>query len=146
MKSGFRDIATGVILILFSIFGYFSANQISEPGIKYGPDFLPKLILILLAILSLSLVIKGIVSLKNDHSSNSFDKHIFILIVLYIILLIVYINIFFITGFIISTIIFLFIAQYLFGLRKWFRLILVSLIVPFVLYYFFTIVFNIPLP
>lgn len=146
MKSGLRDISTGVILFIFSIFGYIIANDFSEPNDFYGPDFFPKLILIALAILSLGLGIKGVINLKDDKSKNYLDKKVFFLILVYILLLIVYINLFFITGFIISTIIFLIVAQYLFGLRKWITIFLVSIIVPFTLYYLFTALFNIPLP
>lgn len=146
MKSGLRDISTGIILFAFSIFGFLSANGFSNPNTSYGPDFFPKLILIALTVLSFALTIKGFFDFKKDDSRPHIDKKMVMLIIAYIILLIVYINLFFMTGFIISTIIFLIIAQYLFGLRKWFTIILVSIIVPFSLYYIFTALFNIPLP
>lgn len=146
MKSGFRDISTGFILIAFAIFGYITANNFSDPSVSYGSDFFPKLILILLAILSLVLCVKGILNIKNDKSNSSFDKRVFFRIALFMTLLIVYINLFLVTGFIVSSIVFLIIAQYLFGLRKWLKLVLVSVIMPLILYYLFTVLFNIPLP
>lgn len=148
MQSGIRDISTGLVLIVFSIFGYLTANQFSngEEAASFGPAFFPKLILVLLAILSLSLCIKGILNLKKDNSKIHFNMNKIGRVVLYIVLLIVYINLFFITGFIISTIFFLIVSQYLFGMRNWIKLIAIAIIVPIFLYYFFTGLFNIPLP
>lgn len=146
MRTGARDISTGIILLIFCILGYISTVGFSDPDTSYGPEFFPKLILVSLAILSLSLTIKGCRNLTKGESKQAFDKKIFFLILSYIILLIIYINLFFITGFIISTIIFLIVGQYLFGLRKWLTLFLIAIIVPFALYYIFTALFNIPLP
>lgn len=148
MQRGVRDISTGFTLILFSIAGYLVANEFGggEKLGSFGPSFFPKLVLILLAILSISLLIKGIVSLKTDKTKIKFNARKVIRVIIYIILLIIYINLFFITGFIISTIFFLIIGQYLFGTRNWFKIIGISIITPIILYYFFTVLFNIPLP
>lgn len=148
MKSGIRDISTGIVLIGIALFGYLTANQFSGSDAPYGPDFFPKLVLILLGVCSLVLFVKGIMDMKTKQrvSRLQLDKGLIVSIVLYVILLIVYINLFFVTGFIISTIIFLLIGQYLFGVRKWLRLIVIAIIVPFILYYLFTVLFNIPLP
>src|SRR5699024_3165049 len=148
MQNGIRDISTGFVLIIFSIFGYLVANEFGD-GEKlgsFGPRFFPKLILILLVVLSVSLLIKGIISLKTEKTSIKFNLKKILRVAIYIVLLIAYINLFFITGFIFSTIIFLIIAQYLFGMRSWLKLIVISIVTPIILYYFFTGLFNIPLP
>lgn len=146
MNSELRDFSTSVILLLFAVFGFITANEFSNPDVKYGSDFLPKLILILLAIFSIILGINSILKLKKKKSTAQFDKKVFIRVVLFMALLVVYINLFFTLGFIVSSITFLVIAQYLYGLRKWVQLISVSIIVPIVLYFIFTSLFNIPLP
>src|SRR5690625_166573 len=148
MQRGVRDISTGFVLILFSMFGYLIANEFGG-GVSLGsfcPSFFPKFVLITLAILYLCLLIKGIISLKTDKTKINFNVIKIIRVVIYIILLIIYINLFFITGFIISTILFLIIGQYLFGVRNWMKIIIISIITPILLYYFFTGLFNIPLP
>ncbi|WP_019377487.1 tripartite tricarboxylate transporter TctB family protein [Virgibacillus halodenitrificans] len=148
MRSSIKDISTGILLIGFSVFMYLIANSFgrSQTETLYGPDFFPKLVLILLIAFSIVLCIKGFLSLKGESTKWEIDRKLIFQILLYIILLVIYINLFFIIGFVYSTIVFLLIGQYLFGLRKWIRLILVAIIVPFVLYYLFTNLFNIPLP
>src|SRR5690625_3944213 len=147
MQRGVRDISTGFVLFLFSMFGYLIANEFGggESLGSFGPSFFPKLVLITLAILSLSLLIKGIVSLKTDKTKININVKKIIRVVFYIFLLIIYINLFFITGFIMSTILFLIISQYLFGVRNWMKIIIISIITPILLYYFFTGLFNIPI-
>src|SRR5690625_73743 len=148
MQRGVRDISTGFVLILFSMFGYLIANEFGggESLGSFGPSFFPKLVLITLAILSLSLLIKGIVSLKTDKTKINFNVKKIIRVVIYIILLIIYINLFLITGFINSTILFLILYLFLFGFRYLLIIIIISIITPILLYYFFTGLFNIPLP
>ncbi|WP_424580076.1 tripartite tricarboxylate transporter TctB family protein [Virgibacillus halodenitrificans] len=148
MRSSIKDISTGILLIGFSVIMYLIANSFgrSQTETLYGPDFFPKLVLILLIAFSIVLCIKGFLSLKGESTKWEIDRKLIFQILLYIILLVIYINLFFIIGFVYSTIVFLLIGQYLFGLRKWIRLILVAIIVPFVLYYLFTNLFNIPLP
>lgn len=148
MHSGIRDISTGLVLIVFSIFAYLVANDFSEGESlgSFGPGFFPKIILILLAIFSLGLLIKGILNLKTEKTKIQFNSKKVIRVATYIVVLIIYINLFFVTGFIISTILFLIVGQYLFGMRNWIKLIAIAVIIPIILYYFFTGLFNIPLP
>lgn len=146
MKSELRDLSTGVVLLAFAAFGFIAANEFSNPDVKYGSDFLPKLILILLAIFSVALCVNSILKLKKSPSKTQFDKKVFIRVILFMASLILYINLFFTLGFIVSSIIFLIIAQYLYGLRKWVQLFSVSIVVPVILYFIFTALFNIPLP
>src|SRR5690625_5379818 len=98
------------------MFGYLIANEFGggESLGSFGPSFFPKLVLITLAILSLSLLIKGIVSLKTDKTKINFNVKKIIRVVIYIILLIIYINLFFIIVFIILTIFFLFLFLFFF--------------------------------
>ncbi|TMN21715.1 tripartite tricarboxylate transporter TctB family protein [Lentibacillus cibarius] len=148
MKSEIRNISTGLVLLLVSVAGMIIANNFgrSQTETLYGPDFFPKLVFTLLAICSVILFIKGIIDLKKNDKYMEINKKTIGRIFSYTILLIIYINLFFMIGFVYSTIIFLIVGQYFFGVRKIPRLIIISALTPFLLYYLFTNLFNIPLP
>lgn len=145
MRNEIRDISFSILLIGLSIGGIFLANQFQTDAL-YGPDFFPKLILYILIFCSVLLLIKVIINYKKNSVHVSFNKVTGIKITAFIILLIIYINLFFWIGFIFSTIIFLLIAQYIFGMRKYIQLILISVAVPILLHFIFSYLFQIPLP
>lgn len=147
MRKEILDISTGGILLLLSAIGFLMAGQFGN-GQAYGPDFFPKLILTLLAISAALLIVGGALRLKKEKSVPhiQFDRSAVGRIVLFIALLITYILLFFWVGFIISTILFLLAAQWIFGLRKVVLLAGVAVILPILLYFIFTMAFKIPLP
>ncbi|ARD48632.1 hypothetical protein SporoP37_11055 [Sporosarcina sp. P37] len=147
MKKEISDISTGIVLLLFSVIGYFFSSKLKvDSTIKYGPDFFPKLVFLLIAVTSVILLITAILRFKRSKDVIAFNGKTVFGVVLFIIVLLGYIALFFQTGFIISTIVFLFIGQWLFGIRKIPILIATSILLPFVLYYVFTFLFKIPLP
>lgn len=147
MRKEISDISTGGILLLLSAIGFLMAGQFGN-GQAYGPDFFPKLILTLLAISAAMLIVGGVLRLKKEKSVShiQWDRSAVRKIILFIVLLITYILLFFWVGFIISTILFLFAAQWIFGLRKVVLLAGVAVILPIILYFIFTMAFKIPLP
>lgn len=147
MRKEIVDITAGGILLLLSVAGYLMAGQFGN-GNPYGPDFFPKLILILLALTSALLVVGAVLKLKKDSDSPAIriDRSTVGKILLFVGVLIAYILLFFVAGFIVSTILFLLVAQWIFGVRKLALLGTVSVIVPVVLYFVFTTAFKIPLP
>ncbi|MCG3088263.1 tripartite tricarboxylate transporter TctB family protein [Sporosarcina cyprini] len=147
MRKEIVDISAGGILLLFSVAGFLMANQLGN-GQPYGPDFFPKLILALLAIASVFLVTGAAFRMRQEAgpSPTQFDRAAIGKILALIVVLIAYILLFSVTGFIISTILFLLVAQWIFGIRKILLLGTVSIVVPVVLYIVFTMAFKIPLP
>ncbi|WP_158232536.1 tripartite tricarboxylate transporter TctB family protein [Sporosarcina sp. P13] len=147
MKKEISDISTGTVLLIFSLIGYFYSTKLAvDSTIKYGPDFFPKLVFSLLAFTSVILLLTAILRFKRSKEFVSMSQKVIFGVVLFIVVLIGYIGLFFLTGFIISTIIFLLIGQWLFGIRKIPILIATSILLPFVLYFVFTFLFKIPLP
>ena len=148
MKKQTVDITTSIILLVLCLTGFLLAGNISVPQdtTGYGPTFFPRLVLILLALLSSILLIKGIRSYKHDEEKIHFDKDSMLKTAVFIILLLIYLVLFFVIGFIFSSIIFLFIAQLIFGIRNITKLVVVSVFVPIILYFIFTNLFQIPLP
>ncbi|PIC83618.1 hypothetical protein CSV73_06865 [Sporosarcina sp. P1] len=147
MKKEVSDISTGIVLLLFSVIGYFySAKLAVDSTTKYGPDFFPRLIFLLLMITAVLLLLTAILRFKRSTEIITISGKMIFGVAFFILLLIGYIALFFLAGFIISTIIFLFIGQWLFGIRKIPVLIGTSILLPFVLYFVFTFLFKIPLP
>ncbi|WP_432357062.1 tripartite tricarboxylate transporter TctB family protein [Sporosarcina sp. UB5] len=147
MRKEIADISTGGILLLLSVIGFVMAGQFGN-GQTYGPDFFPKLILTLLAISATFLMSGGALRLKKEKSLPriQIDRLVVKKVLLFTALLITYILLFFAAGFIISTILFLFASQWIFGLRNVRLLASVSVVLPILLYFIFTIAFKIPLP
>lgn len=147
MRKEIVDISAGGILLLLSIAGFTMASQLGN-GQSYGPDFFPKLVLLLLAFTSILLVGSALIGLKRKSDSKpiQIDMQTVGKILLFIVLLVAYILLFFVTGFIVSTFLFLLAAQWIFGIRKLVLLGTVSVAVPITLYFVFTLAFKIPLP
>lgn len=147
MRKELIDISAGGILLLLSIVGFTMAGQLGN-GQSYGPDFFPKLILTLLAFTSVLLLGSAAIRLKRETDSQpiKLDRQMVGKILLFVVVLFAYILLFFVTGFIVSTILFLLAAQWVFGIRKLVLLGSVSVLVPIVLYFVFTLAFKIPLP
>lgn len=147
MRKEISDISTGGILLLLSVIGFVMAGQFGN-GQTYGPDFFPKLILTLMAIAATLLITGGALRLKKESNLPriQFDRLVIGKVILFIVLLITYILLFFMAGFIISTILFLLASQWIFGLRKVGLLVGVSIVLPILLYFIFTMAFKIPLP
>lgn len=56
-----KDIVAGLVLLLVSVVLYWQATLIWNPGFDLmGPAFTPKLVLVVLALLSLGLIVSGI--------------------------------------------------------------------------------------
>ncbi|OKL37872.1 tripartite tricarboxylate transporter TctB family protein [Domibacillus mangrovi] len=148
MKKEVSDISTGIVLLLLSIIGYVFSMDLADPNstIKYGPDFFPKLILSLLAISSLFLIVNAIRRYKKSTETLDVDKKVVLSVLAFIVILIGYITLFFMTGFIISTIVFLLIGQWVFNIRKIPLLIATTVVIPVALYFLFSTFFKIPLP
>lgn len=148
IKKEVTDISAGIVLLLFALAGYaLSMNLVDvNSTAKYGPDFFPKLILATLAIFAIVLVVSGAKKIRNSKSMLGINKTVVFNIFLFILILIGYIMLFFTTGFIISTVVFLLIGQWVFGIRKIPVVIVTTITIPIALFFVFTVFFKIPLP
>lgn len=148
MKKEIIDISTGIVLLLFSIVGLLLSRDLADPNStgSYGPDFFPKLILTLLAILAVTLSVNAIKKYRGSKEYLDLNKKTILDILIFILILVGYILLFFATGFIISTVVFLFIGQWVFGIRKIPLIITTTIVLPIILFFIFSYFFKIPLP
>lgn len=148
MKKEISDISTGIVLLLFSIIGYTMAVDLESrnTAMNYGPDFFPKLVLTLLAITSIILFANAIRKFKKSTERIEVNKKVVITVLTFILIIIGYVTLFFFTGFIVSTIVFLLIGQWAFGMRNIFVISMTSIVLPIALYFLFVFFFKVPLP
>ncbi|MBZ4683338.1 MAG: putative tricarboxylic transport rane protein [Fusobacteriaceae bacterium] len=143
------NIAIGIIFIIFSSFIYMKANTFKQTlivDIGLGADFFPKLISIIIILISILLIY---LSIKNKELSNNVSSvfnsdmknsiiGMFLLIIYGISLNII--------GYLISTIIFCYIFLHIFKVKNILLKITISLIFSLIIYFIFNRVFLITLP
>lgn len=148
------DLVAGVLLILFVAYGLYLAFQLNATATTiYGPGFFPKFVLSALGIFSIILLINTLKSMKHkkdkadaSNTETVTDYKIVKKILYLIILMIAYVIAFVYFGFFIPTIIFLILAEIIFGIKKAYVIILSSVLSPAIMYFLFVNLFNIPLP
>jgi len=143
-----QDIVTSCILLGISGLGFaFTTTLPPAPSSStFGPAFFPNVILILLsacACLQFAIALFGRASGK-PHSPMTADawKRVLLLIALFT----GYIALFLNAGFAVSTPVFLYLAQIVFGRRDWFRMGAYAAIITAVAYTVLTWVFQVQLP
>lgn len=145
MKTESRDIFVSIIILIFSISAFLYSNNFST-NVFYGPDFFPKLITVFMMVLGGYMLVTSLIHRRKSTVSFEFNKQTVIKIAVFILLMAGYFFLFFVVGFIISSIVFLLLAQWIFGVKNKITIIAVSILVPIALYLFFTQLFNIPIP
>ncbi|MBW2004346.1 MAG: tripartite tricarboxylate transporter TctB family protein [Deltaproteobacteria bacterium] len=143
------DQLIGVILLVFSAALYF---LIIPHGIEHGrtgtgldPAFMPDLIAVILAILSLLLILSRYVTRGSKASLGNvrfFPLRTMITIALFI----TYITITPMVGYLPATGIILLTYLLFFGARKWVTIVMVTVTLPLILYWFFAKVMLVMLP
>lgn len=139
-----RDSLSGFIVLIFSIAGYFySEFKISsEAKVGVAPDFYPKLLFIVIGICA---VITLFGSIKRE-SKRTMPKFNWPAVITVIALLIGYAYLLQLTGFIISSIIFMVAFMFVLGERKPLNMILIPVITSLLIYFLFSKAFMIMLP
>ena len=143
-----KDILLSIVLFIVSGIGFYSFSSIkSSKGI--GPSFFPHMLLTCLLAGALYLLIKSLWAAYKEKGLSSFsikmDKKIVIYVTLFWICVVGYVFLFIKTNMIISTCIFVFIAQFIFGRRRVISNGILALGISIVTYYLLTLAFQVPL-
>lgn len=158
------DIVLGIIFAALSIVFYIGTLSFPKFSIGINPKVYPLFIIISTFALSVMLMVQGIIKLKKERppsTKTSAEKGIsepiscdvslpkgktaLKLIALAIVIL-AYVIGFEPLGYIIVTPLLMAFTMYFFGERKPLRIIVVSILVPVILYWVFRTVFRVPLP
>jgi len=142
--------AGGIILAVFSLLLYcviIPAEITDVRGMGVSPRFMPEVVGILLFVLAVMLFISGYRK-RNQQGQKVFTLSELEakLVIKSLLLVAVYIVVFDLVGYIISTILALGLLMYMYGQRKRKVLISISLVLPVLIYLFFTKVLHMVLP
>lgn len=145
------NIIISTILIGFSAVYFYLITLLPDRNLPHtlGSDFVPRLLIICLFVLSVLMLLQGLFSKKTEsepvpeskNGSQSVTKILLTLsvITLYIILMIRF-------GYLIATPFFMIALLWLAGCRNYKHLIIIPIAVSFIVYYVFYNFFHVPLP
>jgi len=142
----------GVILLLLSIGAWISVySQVQVMGdpdmLARCPTFFPRVGVVLLGVMSLVLIGDSFSAQAKASDEKLGEFRLNLEIVVIVVLFFVYLYVgFFRLGFFLNSVWFLFVLMLFLGYRNWLVVVLVSVLLPAVLWYFFTEVANVPLP
>lgn len=159
----YKDLISGLFIVVVSIAMYISSNNIKKMVVtSIGPDFFPKLVAVILGVLGIILTIQAIVRDINTSRTTSdtdeglekkklnfrdiFKRNLDIVTLLLLILYSVLIDK---LGFLISTMIYIFVQiMLMFTNRKknYIAIVSISIVFTFIVYFFFRKVLNVMLP
>jgi len=147
---GKKEILLSIFFMIISMTIYILTYQFPKQTVALSPKVFPQFVSACLFILSLVLLIQGITGIKKESEQKKVKlalNNIFLLKILtMIILAFFYLRILPLTGYIISTPLFLAGSMLLFNEKRWFLIVPVSIVATALLYILFRIVFKIPLP
>ena len=144
------NIGLAAFFIIFAASIFVSTNEYAvNSGYDPGAAFWPRLLAVMLVVLSIILVIQTMIAgERNKEQTNPIDfkapqmKRVYIMLGIFLIFTILLIY----GGFIIASLLFVPAVMFVLGERKAFKLVLTSLILTGSVYFFFTMLLRITLP
>lgn len=136
----------GFMVLGAAIYKGASGFKIAEKGM--GAGGFPKFLAVVIALLGLLLAITAYLKLRQNPNG---DKKVLngkeiLMILLMVAMFGVYLGIIKTVGYLISTMVFTFIFFFIYGDRKWLRMIIISVLFTVISYYLFRNVFYVMLP
>jgi len=140
------DIGVGLGLCILSVWVFWYAGNYAGKGVNaYGPDFFPKVLSVIMFLCSSLLIFRAVAGFSVSALETT-DSRGFVRAAISLVLAIIYLFFMKLVGFFIATVIFLYALMALLGQSGQITRILVSLIVPTLIYAAFIFFFKIPLP
>lgn len=131
-------LALSVLGIVFSIISHYGFKV----DWKLSPYLFPLFISVMLALLSVSLILSSFSGLKEEKKEKG-DRRTFII---FLVECAVYLLVLNYLGFLISTMLLLGAVVHLLGERKWWKIIVISLVTSFIIYQLFGVYLGVMLP
>ncbi len=149
-----QDITAGLICVVLALLVLFVAIPfgVQEPKkvkfVALSPSYYPRIVAYFL--LAFGLLLMGLRFFKSQsqqqlQTKSFWRQHTFALSGIILLLFLYYASLNYL-GFVLSSVVALFLLLLIAGERKLWALIVIPLVLPFALYYFFTHVANIPIP
>ncbi|HOJ88097.1 MAG TPA: tripartite tricarboxylate transporter TctB family protein [Pseudothermotoga sp.] len=145
MKVKRSDLFSGLLIIVLGFVFFASTLKIKPAKLGLSPADFPRLVTIAMMICGAGLVLKSLLS-KMETSKRQIDLHFIRNFLGLVGIFIAYIGLLDKIGFLYLTPFFVFGSAYIFGLRKFYLNILLSLGTTIAVYYIFSKIFFVPLP
>ena len=138
------DLVSGLLTVILGLIFYTSTLKIKPAKLGLSPADFPRLITIAMMICGVALILKSFLSKSSSKKEIDFGfiKKFIALIVMFV----VYVWLLNKVGFLYLTPFFIFGTAYIFGMKKIYVNILLSIGTTIVVYYIFSRVFLVPLP
>jgi hypothetical protein len=158
MKEIIRDLRSGIVAVIFSIFMYFwmIPQQIKvRKGVIMGPDYLPRFLIIIIGLCGMVLILRGLFFLKKRGElsvkvilGNNFFAGLkkYLPHIIFLLVSILYLLVMPLLGFILTSIPLLIFLLLYFGHSNFVRSVVTSVLFIVVVYLLFTYVFRIKFP
>lgn len=138
-----QDIFSGGLLIICALTGYFFAAQLENLAVAgLSAAFYPAILFTVMLLCGISLIFQGV----KRQDKIAFPAFNWKRLTPMLAVLAVYVVLMEYVGFIISTVIFIFAAMYIFGERRKVLFAIVPVVTALVVYYLFSLAFMIVLP
>jgi putative tricarboxylic transport membrane protein len=143
----FNEIIFGSVFLLLSV-GFFSLTfGFPKQTIALSPTVFPRFVTACLSLLSLLLMAQGIRKPRSSHEEKKeLDKTFAVRFLLLAAIGLAYTQAIRLMGYIVATPLFIAGSMLVFGEKKWYRVLLVSIITTAVMYSLFRLLFRVPLP
>ncbi|MBN2545923.1 MAG: tripartite tricarboxylate transporter TctB family protein [Spirochaetes bacterium] len=144
-----NEIIYGTLFLLISILFFALTFQFPDITIALSPKVFPRFVSSCLFILSLALIFQGIkkqIQEKGELKKLEINKVFIIRFILLFVFAVIYMNILEFLGYVIATPLFIAISLIIFNEKRWYIIVLISILTTLVLYAIFRIVFRVPLP
>ena len=138
-------IGVGLIIIFAGVF--YMTGKMPQKELGLGPGDYPRVIVYVLGFLGLLLSVQSIFKIRKKTEKDKIFEKGEILQVFYLILCVaVYLTILAYLGFVVLTPIFMFVMMHIFGMRKWIKMVVISLVTTAIIYVLFDRFFLVLLP
>ncbi len=153
-REGRSNVVFGIVFLVLAVLTLFLTMQIEGPrrddvSIKTFPAFIGVGMLLLAPLLiTKGLRILGSTSQRRavDRPQASTDNRFPLRFVLFVVFGFLYTQVVRPVGYVVATPLLVFSVMLLYGDRKWYRLVIVPIVVTFILYHLFRTFFRVPLP
>ena len=141
------DFFVGVFLIILFAGVYYMTGKMPQKDLGLGPGDYPRVIVSLLGLFGVLLSVQSVLKIrKKEDKEKMFEKGEILQVFYLIVCVAVYLTILPFLGFIFLTPAFMFIMMLIFGLRKWIKMIIISLVTTIIIYVLFDRFFLVLLP
>lgn len=147
---GKTEIVFGAFLMTLSVVVFALTYQFPGQTLAFSPKIFPRFISVCLFMISALLLAQGIVGVRKNASGKrvklTINKAFLIRFFSCILIAYAYTRLLTVTGYVVATPLFIAGIMLLFNEKKWWKIMITSIITTSLLYILFRIIFRVPLP